>query len=264
MPWLPPRKMDLIAETKSEPGPMISSPAKPSHSLLVTDFDGTMTRHDFYLLAARSLLPPDMPDYWSEYRAGRLTHFEALQSIFASIRADLATVRAVVDRMELDADLPQAISRLERSGWDVVVTSAGCDWYIRILLDEVGVKLPVWSNPGRFESGRGLLMELPRGSRYFSPTLGVDKAAVVRDGIASGRRVAFAGDGFPDAEAARLVPAELRFARGDLANVLGKEGLSFHRFERWSEIAPVLCDSRIVSRHPLPSMPAEPRKRESS
>jgi len=122
------------------------------------------------------------------------------------------------------------------------VTSAGCHWYIRILLDEAGVALPVWSNPGRFEKGRGLLMELPRGSRYFSPSLGVDKAAVVREGIASGRRVAFAGDGFPDADAARLVADEHRFARGDLAHALSKEGLAFHRFDRWSEIAPVLCD----------------------
>ena len=43
---------------------MTSSKPAEHHSLLVTDFDGTMTRHDFYMLAARSLLPPDMPDYW--------------------------------------------------------------------------------------------------------------------------------------------------------------------------------------------------------
>ena len=190
---------------------MTSSKPAEHHSLLVTDFDGTMTRHDFYMLAARSLLPPDMPDYWAQYRAGQLTHFEALRAIFASIRADLATVRAVVDRMELDPNLPRALYQLRRSGWDVVVTSAGCDWYIRILLAEAGVTLPVWSNPGRFEEGRGLLMELPRGSPYFSPSLGVDKAAVVREGISSGRRLAFAGDGFPDADAARLVSSELRF-----------------------------------------------------
>ncbi|MBV8130349.1 MAG: hypothetical protein JO114_22090, partial [Planctomycetaceae bacterium] len=47
---------------------MISSKPAEHHSLLVTDFDGTMTRHDFYMLAARSLLPPDMPDYWAQYR----------------------------------------------------------------------------------------------------------------------------------------------------------------------------------------------------
>ncbi len=247
-------------KVKSTRGIVPGASAVPAehHSLLVTDFDGTMTRQDFYMLAASSLLPPDLPDYWAQYRAGRLTHFEALQAIFASIRADRATVRAVVDRMELDPDLPRAISQLRRSGWDVVVTSAGCDWYIRILLDEAGVALPVWSNPGRFEEGRGLLMELPRGSPYFSPGLGVDKAAVVREGIAGGRRVAFAGDGFPDADAARLVSSELRFARGDLAHVLIEEGLAFHRFERWSEIALVLCDPLIIGQDPIQSAPRKP------
>lgn len=243
---------------------MTSSEPPDRHSLLVSDFDGTMTRHDFYMLAARSLLPTDMPDYWAQYRAGQLTHFEALRAIFASIRADLDTVRAVVDQMELDRDLPRSLSQLRRSGWDVVVTSAGCDWYIRILLDKAGVALPVWSNPGRFEECRGLLMELPGGTPYFSPSLGVDKAAVVREGIASGRRVAFAGDGYPDADAARLVPAELRFARGDLANVLSEERLAFHHYERWSEIALVLCDPLQVGRMPQPAATEEPRERRSS
>ena len=41
--------------------------------VLVSDFDGTMTRHDFYKLAIESLLSPDTPDYWAEYRAGAIT-----------------------------------------------------------------------------------------------------------------------------------------------------------------------------------------------
>ncbi|MBV8488504.1 MAG: HAD-IB family phosphatase [Planctomycetaceae bacterium] len=208
----------------------------------MTDFDGTMTRHDFYRLATQSLLPPDLPDYWREYRSGKLTHFEALQAIFASIRADRATVLATVDQMELDPDLPAALDRLKQAGWDVAVTSAGCDWYIQILLAKAGVRLPVWSNPGRFEEGRGLLMELPKDSPFFSPSLGVDKAAIVRDAQKSGRQVAFAGDGFPDIDAARLVPAQLRFARADLVRALRQEGLEFQPFDRWSEIASILAD----------------------
>jgi 2,3-diketo-5-methylthio-1-phosphopentane phosphatase len=222
--------------------------------LLVSDFDGTMTRHDFYKLAARSLLPPDMPDYWARYRAGQMTHFEALQAIFASISADEAAVLAVVDQMELDPDLPLCLELLRQAGWEVVVTSAGCDWYIKILLERLGVSLPVWANTGRFEAGRGLLMELPRSSPFFSPSLGIDKAAVVCQGGDQGRRVAFAGDGFPDLEPARLVPADLRFARGDLAGALAREGLSFRTYNRWSEVAGILCDgasrddeSRVMS-----------------
>jgi 2-hydroxy-3-keto-5-methylthiopentenyl-1-phosphate phosphatase len=208
--------------------------------VLVTDFDGTMTRHDFYKLALDELLPPDVPDQWAAYRAGDITHFEALRRYFAAIRATEAEVLAVVDRMELDPGLKAAVAELGDAGWRVVVTSAGCDWYIRRLLAAAGVAVEVYANAGRFEPGRGLLMEMPTDSPYRCDNLGVDKARVVRDHLAAGRTVAFAGDGFPDAEAARLVPGELRFARADLADVLTREGLAFHPFAAWSDVARVL------------------------
>jgi 2-hydroxy-3-keto-5-methylthiopentenyl-1-phosphate phosphatase len=185
-------------------------------------------------------LPPEMPDYWQQYLDGRLTHFETLRAIFGSIRADEATVLAVVDRVGLDPDLPAALAELRRAGWEVIVASAGCDWYIRRLLDRAGVDVEVHANPGRFEAGEGLVMELPAGSPYFSATHGVDKAGVVRAALATGRPVAFAGDGFPDAEAAGLVPPELRFARGDLAGALRRAGLPFRPFEHWAEVARAL------------------------
>ena len=87
-------------------------------------------------------------------------------------------------------------------------------------------------------------MEMPAGSPYPSPTHGIDKARAVRRHLDAGRTVAFAGDGFSDAEAARLVPADLRFARADLADVLGREGLPFNRFEVWSDVARVILRSR--------------------
>lgn len=219
---------------------MSTPPDVVSGKILVSDFDGTMTRHDFYKLVIESLLPPDTPDYWAEYRAGTITHFEALRRYFAAIRASEAELLAVVERMELDPKLAFAIESLRRVGWHVVVTSAGCDWYIRRLLGGSGVKIEVHSNPGRFEPGQGLLMEMPVGSPYLSTTLGVNKSEIVRRMLAQGRTVAFVGDGFPDAEPARLVAGELRFARGSLAEVLRSEGLPFHPFETWSDVARVL------------------------
>ena len=221
---------------------MTTPPGPAPAAVLVSDFDGTMTRHDFYRLAIESLLPPDVPDHWDEYRTGTITHFEALRRYFAAIRVSEAGMLAMVDRMELDPGLPAAVADLRRGGWRVVVTSAGCDWYIRRLLAAAGVEVEVHANPGRFEPGRGLLMEMPTGSPYLSHTLGVDKARVVRRHLDDGRPVAFAGDGFPDAEAARLVPAGFRFARADLADVLGREGLAFHPFGTWSDIARTLLN----------------------
>jgi 2-hydroxy-3-keto-5-methylthiopentenyl-1-phosphate phosphatase len=221
---------------------MNPQPGATPAGVLVSDFDGTMTRHDFYKLAIESLLPPDTPDYWARYRDGTITHFEALRRYFAAIRASEKEVLGVARRMELDPNLAAAVKALEKAGWRVVVTSAGCDWYIRRLLQAAGVELEVHANPGRFVAEKGLLMEMPKDSPYRSPTLGVDKAAVVRRQLAEVRSVAFAGDGFPDAEAARLVPGHFRFARGDLANVLRAQGLPFHPFGTWSEIARTLVE----------------------
>ena len=219
---------------------MTHRPGQTPTGVLVSDFDGTMTRHDFYKLAIESLIPSDTPDYWAEYRSGTITHFEALRRYFAAIRKTEAEVLEVVGRMELDPALPAAVADLRRGGWEVVVTSAGCDWYIRRLLAAAGVEVTVHANPGRFVAGRGLLMELPVSSPFLSSTLGVDKAGVVRHYRDDGRTVAFAGDGFPDAESACLVPAAIRFARGDLADVLRRDGLEFRPFETWSDIARVI------------------------
>jgi 2-hydroxy-3-keto-5-methylthiopentenyl-1-phosphate phosphatase len=219
--------------------PDASSSAGPG-PVLVSDFDGTMTRYDFYKLAIAKLLPADTPDQWADYRSGKITHFEALRRYFAAIRKDEDEVLAVVRQMELDPNLRLAVEALNQAGWSVLVTSAGCEWYIRRLLSDAGVRVVVYANPGRFEAGRGLIMEMPTGSPYLSEFLGVDKTSVVRQHVAKGGRVAFAGDGFPDVDAARLVPASCRFARADLADVLKKEGLDFRRFRTWSEIADML------------------------
>ena len=213
--------------------------------VLVSDFDGTMTRQDFFKLAIQQLLPPDGPDFWGEYRAGRITHFEALRRYFAEIRASEAAVLAIVDQMELDPGLPQAVAQFREAGWQVIVTSAGCDWYIRRLLAQAGVELEVHSNPGRFVSGLGLQMQMPVGSPFLSPTLGIDKAQVVRRHLEKGRTVAFAGDGFPDEEAALLVPGRLRFACGDLADVLKQKGEPFQPFDTWSQIARYLLSHEL-------------------
>ena len=135
---------------------------------------------------------------------------------------------------------------MRQVGWQVIVSSAGCDWYIRRLLARAGVELEIHANPGRFVPGMGLQMEMPVGSPFLSPSLGVDKAEIVRRHLADRATVAFAGDGFPDEEAALLVPGHLRFARNDLADVLARKGEPFQPFGAWSQIARQLLAQAII------------------
>jgi 2-hydroxy-3-keto-5-methylthiopentenyl-1-phosphate phosphatase len=208
-----------------------------TRALLITDFDGTLTERDFYRLVAERLVPPDLPDHWADYRAGRATHFDALAAIFASIQAtDERPLLEVARDMRLQADLAGHVGRLRAAGWDVAVVSAGCGWYIERLLADAGVVLEVHANPGEFVPGGGLRMRRPDDPRFRSHDLGVDKAAVVRDALRRVPTVAFAGDGYPDLEAARLVPPARRYARADLAAAADEEGLPYQPFERWSDI----------------------------
>jgi HAD superfamily phosphoserine phosphatase-like hydrolase len=212
-------------------------------NLFVTDFDGTLTRRDFFWLVVDAFTPAHLEEYWRGYRDGRLSHFEALAGIFAGIRGTEAEMEQLLERAEPDPKLRASVEELHEAGWEVVVASAGCEWYIRRILARSGVDLPVFANPGEFIPEQGLLMRLPTPSRFFSPTVGIDKAAIVRQGLDQGRIVAFAGDGVTDLAAARLVEARYRFARADLARVLAREGLPAQPFERWSEIARALVTS---------------------
>lgn len=217
---------------------------KPAaRAILVSDFDGTMTRHDFFDLV-RSAWPtaPEL-DPWSLYVAGKITHFEALARIFRGIPVNEETLRELVQRMELDPGLPKALDRLRANGWEVVVASAGCDWYIRQWFAAANVTLELHTNPGHFVAGKGLLMELPRHSPYFQPETGINKVGVVEASMRKADTVAFAGDGRPDLPAALLVPEHRRFARGWLAEEFRRTGVSFIPFKQWSDIASHLVDS---------------------
>jgi 2,3-diketo-5-methylthio-1-phosphopentane phosphatase len=215
----------------------------PRHeNVLVTDFDGTMTRHDFFRCAIEQLLSPDDTEPWQRYEHGELSHFDALARIFARIRAPMEAIDRVLDSMELDERVATAVDTLHRQGWTVVVVSNGCKWYIDRLLNRIGVRLPVISNPGRYEPEQGLLMSLPEQSPFFRSDVGIAKEQVVQHYRRSGRTVAFAGDGRPDVDPALLVDSRHCFATGWLNERLDQMGHPHQRFQRWSEIAAELTE----------------------
>ena len=143
--------------------------AIPAPYCLVSDFDGTFTRREFYDLAMQDGLVEGSPDYWTAYAAGRISHFDAISGIFSHLRCSEAAMRALVARMEPDPKAPDALRALGSAGWDAALVSNGCQWYIDIVLErlglaEAGLPLPVYACPGRFVEGQGLLMEAPSDS----------------------------------------------------------------------------------------------------
>ena len=215
-------------------------PGPQPTALLVTDFDGTLTTVDFYKIALERFTPPETRLVWERYLRKELTVFETLQAVFASIGASEAEVLAALADLKFDPGAAAAVQQLQRAGWEVVVASAGCEWYVRRVLAAAGIDIVVHANPGEFIEGRGLQMTMATDSPFLSARVGVDKAAIVRHGLTKYAQVAFAGDSAPDLDAARLVSDDLRFARSQLAELLEREERPYHRYSHWAEIAEVL------------------------
>lgn len=220
------------------------------NSILITDFDGTITRHDFYELVVPSFLEDSLPDYWTLYHTGQITHFEAMRDIFGHIRCEESALRRVVEQMQPDPELAGAVERLRGAGWEVEVVSAGSRWYIDQVLATAGVEVTVHASPGAFYPDKGLVMELPKDSLYCSSETGIDKAAVVAAAKERYERVAFAGNGPPDFEPAVRVAPEYRFARDWLARELQKRSLPYQPFAVWSNIADRLTQNGRGSQAP--------------
>lgn len=212
----------------------------PPTALLITDFDGTMTETDFYKIALARFTPSETQYVWERFQRQELTLFETLQGIFSAIQAPEAEVAAALPDMDFDPQAAQAIQRLRQENWEVVIASSGCEWYIRRILAAAGIEAVVHTNPGSFATSGGLEMRMPPPSAYLSQKAGVDKAAIVREALENYPIVAFAGDSGPDLEAAKLVKDGFRFARSDLANLLERDGYSYHRYRRWSDISDIL------------------------
>jgi 2,3-diketo-5-methylthio-1-phosphopentane phosphatase len=203
---------------------------------LVSDFDGTITRYDFYLLIRKLCMSESAPDYFESYRTGQLTHFDAMAAYFSHAPDSEAALEKMLTLTEPDPDFVQAASTLNAASWDLIIVSAGSNWYIERILQSLGVEAVVHSNPGQIQKGHGLVIERPTGTPFFSAEVGIDKSAVVNDALNRYEQVAFAGDGPPDLEPCLLVEPRFRLARGYLAEELRRRQEQFQEFCSWADI----------------------------
>ena len=91
--------------------------------ILITDFDGTFTRRDYFDLIIERHDPPGAREAWGRFQAGELTHAEGIAGVFASLRTDLAGADRLVDALDPAPGTADAVRRLQAAGWEIVVAS---------------------------------------------------------------------------------------------------------------------------------------------
>jgi 2,3-diketo-5-methylthio-1-phosphopentane phosphatase len=203
----------------------------------VTDFDGTVTDDDFFVYVQHAFLDDAALAPWWQYRKGELSHFDALAQIYGTLRAPEAALRQLVDKVHVCPHVIPTFELLHNSNIPIYIASAGCDYYIRILLgaeiDKFGVTLI--TNPSGYTADGGLFMQRPpEDSPFYCHATGISKACIVNYLHEKGSRVIFAGDGPPDIEPARL--ADVVFARKHLLEACEACGIQTRPFNNYEDI----------------------------
>jgi len=218
------------------PGGKALVPSGPVERLLIAcDFDGTITQRDTLHLIVESYGTKGL---WAaidpRLRAGELTLEQAMQEEFASVRATLDEVRALVLREAgLRPGFLEFVAWARQRGHRLVVLSSGFRSVIDALLSHWGIEgLEIASHEARFSPEGCRLVWADRGERCELCGRRCKRHDLRRR--MSGEPLVYIGDGVSDRCAAGM--ADLVFARADLARDLTVDGLAFVGFEDFVEV----------------------------
>jgi HAD superfamily phosphoserine phosphatase-like hydrolase len=197
------------------------------------DFDGTITDVDGFDALVHHFAGDDAWDAGErDLLAGRETLRDALARQTTYIRGSFADVYAVHEKMVgLDPTFAPFVERCEAANVPVTILSSGIAPLIEARLAAIGLaRLPVIAADVDVDP-QSWTMRFRDQSRN-----GTDKAAHVRAAQAAGKRVAFAGDGISDFDAA--IVADVRYAKRGrpLGPYLRDRGLEFSPFTSFADV----------------------------
>lgn len=204
---------------------------------MVSDFDGTISKVDFFyhtiekLLQKKSDLEP-----WLEYKAGKRTHVDALSGIFSKIRLSLNDFVEFVYSLPIEESFTDTLNYCNANGIDFYVISAGADYYIKLIFDKLAVsdKLTLYSNNSTYSEKNGLEIIPDKNNPFYDHDFGISKKLAVESLKKNYDFIVYAGDGIPDFEPAKI--SDTVFARDALLQLCQDNNINHIEFNSYCEI----------------------------
>ncbi|MBT2689517.1 MtnX-like HAD-IB family phosphatase [Bacillus sp. ISL-47] len=211
----------------------------------VSDFDGTISKKDFYLIMMDKYFPEGrklMP----KWKAGEIKDIDFLNRVFTSIDQEEDQIIADILSIPIDEEVPEFIKTIQENGGDFYILSAGTDYYIHHILNKYGIKdVKVFSNEGYYHE-KNVHMNIDKNHRHYSERYGIDKSKVIQDLKSKYETVYFIGDSEPDSHPAEH--ADITFAKNGLQDLLRKKNVPFIPVEEFKEVERYLMDKGLLSK----------------
>lgn len=209
----------------------------------VSDFDGTITNKDFYwILIDRYFDRDNILPLYEKWQQKEIKDIEFLSYIFGNINQSLETIQKDILSIPIDESALRFIDFFTKEIGDFYILSAGCDFYIKFLLEHLNLKdrVKLISNPSYFENGN-IILKPDDKLEYYSGIYGIDKGKAINFIKKEYDFIYFAGDSRPDILASK--EANKTFAKSKLIELLQEEKIEFTPFESFIEIDRIIREN---------------------
>lgn len=203
--------------------------------IFASDFDGTISLRDFYWIVIDKYLGKEYIDLYVKWQSRKIKDVDFLNMVFNNINQDYETILNDIHSIPIDRKAIEFIYWFTEEVGEFYIISAGCQYYIDILVEKYGLKdkVKVIANPGYYKNG-SIYMVPDKTKEYYSETFGVDKGKAVEIIKRDADFLFFAGDSRPDYYAAKV--ADYIFAKHQLADILREQNIRFFSFNDFGDI----------------------------
>jgi len=206
-------------------------------TLFQCDFDGTITEQDasFFLLDA--FAQGDWHQVLRQYKQHKISVGEFNTRAFAMVKASKETLlETVMGKVKIRPGFQELVTYCARRGFRFVIVSNGLAFYIKAILQEIGLAnieayaAEAWSHP----EGMEVKYIGPDGNQLGDGL----KEAYIKLFLQQDYRVIYAGNGDSDVYPAKY--AHQVFARGELLDYYRQNNLNCQAFTDLSDIVEAL------------------------
>jgi 2-hydroxy-3-keto-5-methylthiopentenyl-1-phosphate phosphatase len=171
-------------------------------TLVQCDFDGTVTEKDVSFLLLDAFADGDWRQLLAQYQTGKISVNSFNSRAFAMVKADRQTLLEFAQgKVKIRAGFHKLVTYCRQKGFKFVIVSNGMDFYIKALLQDIGIKdTEVFAARAKF-SPEGIKTRYigPDGSQLEDSF----KEAYTRSFLDKGYRVVYIGNGISDISPAK-------------------------------------------------------------
>ncbi|WP_026689660.1 MtnX-like HAD-IB family phosphatase [Alteribacter aurantiacus] len=207
----------------------------------VSDFDGTISKQDFYWLVIEKYFPEGR-ELFKDWKAEKVKDIDFLSHVFKSINQTEEQIIQDIYDMAIDSHVPAFIRSVQNNGGDFYVLSAGTDYYIKHTLKKYGITdVPVFSNEGYYHE-RNVHMNVKESNWHFHERYGIDKSKVIMKLKEQYETVDFVGDSEPDSHPAAY--ADTTYAIGALQDILKERHVTYVPVSSFDDVKKHLIENK--------------------